>query len=67
MRSDFLVRLLCLFIVFLGSTVVAIISGVVSWSIEPSIGKAIVAGAAAFAGSAPLIFGAINYLMKREA
>ncbi|MET8250545.1 hypothetical protein [Micromonospora sp. NPDC005197] len=67
MGSDFPIRLLCLTVVILGSSLVAVIAGLVSWSIEPGIGRAIVAGSAAFAGSAPLFFGAINYLMKREA
>ncbi|MET8268500.1 hypothetical protein ACFYP0_27865 [Micromonospora arida] len=67
MGSDFPIRLLCLTVVILGSSLVAVIAGLVSWSIEPGVGRAIVTGAVAFAGSAPLIFGAITYLTKREA
>lgn len=67
MGSDFPIRLLCLAVVTLGSSQVATIACWVSWSIDPHPGKAIAAGAAAFATSAPLIFGALNYLIRREA
>ncbi|RAN94806.1 hypothetical protein LAH08_05693 [Micromonospora noduli] len=67
MGSQFPVRLLCLTIVALGSSQVATIASWITWSMDSSVGKALIAGAAAFAGSAPLIFGALNYLMRHDA
>lgn len=66
MGSPFPVRLLCLAVVTLGSSQVATVASWVTWSAESSFSKTLIAGAVAFAGSAPLIHGALNYLIRHD-
>ncbi|SCE63622.1 hypothetical protein GA0070216_10118 [Micromonospora matsumotoense] len=67
MGSQIPIRLLVLAVVALGSSQVATTASWIVWSMDLNAGKALIAGAAAFAGSAPLIFGALKYLMRSDA
>ncbi|MGC4809800.1 hypothetical protein ACLQ29_04625 [Micromonospora sp. DT228] len=66
-HSPWSTGILLLLVAILASSLVAMVIGWVTWAIEHSVGKALIAGGTAFGGTLALLITAFNFVMKREA
>ncbi|MET7864893.1 hypothetical protein [Micromonospora taraxaci] len=67
MGNNVATRVLLLIIAISAAISIGLTTGWVTWEIEQSVGKALIAGGAGFGGSLALSITALNFVLKREA
>ncbi|WFF09096.1 hypothetical protein O7622_11300 [Micromonospora sp. WMMD1076] len=67
MANNVSTRVLLLLVAVLAASLVGLVTGWISWALDPSVGKALLAGGGAFGATLIVLLTAINFVLKREA
>ncbi|MBF5029609.1 hypothetical protein IRY44_07640 [Micromonospora sp. ANENR4] len=67
MSNNVATRVLLLVVAVLTASLIGVVAGLVSYAIEPNVGKALLTGGTAFGGSLVLMITALNFVMNRNA
>lgn len=67
MGNNVATRVLLLLVAVMAASLFGLVTGWISWALDPSVGKALLAGGGAFGATLVVLLSAINFVLRREA